>query len=41
MENLTLEYFNDNVTNKLAGLLGLKTTKVGKGSMELELEVLK
>lgn len=39
MENLTLEYFNDNVTNKLAGLLGLKTTKVGKGSMELELEV--
>lgn len=41
MENLTPEYFNYNVNEKLAGLLGLKTTKVGSGSMELELEVKK
>lgn len=39
MENLTSEYFNDNVTDKLPGLLGLNVTKVGHGSMELELEV--
>lgn len=39
MENLTSEYFNDNVIDKLPGLLGLKVTKVGRGSMELELEV--
>ncbi len=39
MENLNPEYFNENVTEKLPGLLGLNVTKVGRGSMELELEV--
>jgi len=39
MENLTSEYFNVNVTEKLPGLLGLNVTRVGRGSTELELEV--
>jgi 1,4-dihydroxy-2-naphthoyl-CoA hydrolase len=39
MKNLTPEYFNINVTEKLPGLLGLNVTKVGSGSIELELEV--
>lgn len=39
MENLTSEYFNTNVAEKLPGLLGLKVTKVSHGSMVLELEV--
>ena len=39
MENFTSEYFNGNVTEKLPGLLGLNVTKVGRGSMVLELEV--
>jgi 1,4-dihydroxy-2-naphthoyl-CoA hydrolase len=41
MENLTSEYFNVNVSENLPGLLGLNVTKVGRGSMELELEVKK
>lgn len=39
MENLTPEYFNSDVTEKLPGLLGLNVTKIGRGSIELELEV--
>lgn len=39
MENLTSEYFNENVTENLPGLLGMNVTKVGSGSIELELEV--
>ena len=39
MENLTSEYFNENVTENLPGFLGLIVTKVGRGNMELELEV--
>ena len=39
MEKLTIEYFNDAAMKKLPGLLGLVATKVGNGSMELELEV--
>lgn len=39
MNKLTPEYFNDAVTDKLPGLLGVKVTKVGDGNMELELEI--
>ena len=43
MENLTPEYtpeyFDDNAIDKLPGLLGLKVRKVGRGSMELQLDV--
>lgn len=39
MENFTSEYFNENVAEKLPGLLGLNVAKVGRGIMELELEV--
>lgn len=39
MENLTPEYFNEKVTEKLPGLLGLNVTTVGRGSMALELDV--
>ena len=39
MEPLTSDYFNTTVTENLPGLLGLNVTKVGRGSMELELDV--
>lgn len=39
MENLTFDYFNENVTENLPGHLGLNVTKVARGRMEMELEV--